>query len=189
MLDPALQSGPVDVDDQADAVVQRHGQRLGAAHAAAAAGQRQGAGERAAEPLLRDRGERLVRALHDALGADVDPRAGRHLAVHGQPELLQAPEFRPGRPVADQVGVGDDHPRCPLMGSHHPDRATGLDEHRLVRRQRASGWRPWRRTPASPGPRDRCRRTRQDHRAVRRHRDRGCSSASAAGPRSPRSVP
>ena len=36
-----------------------------------------------------DRGERLVRALQDALRADVDPRAGRHLAVHRQ--ALRAP--------------------------------------------------------------------------------------------------
>ena len=73
MIDPALQPGPVDVDDQADPVVQCHRQRLGAAHPAAAAGQGQGAGQRAAEPLLRHRGEGLVRALDDALGADVDP--------------------------------------------------------------------------------------------------------------------
>ena len=100
VLDPAVQPGPVDVDDQAGAVVQGDGERLGAAHAAAAAGQGQGAGEGAAEPLLGDRGEGLVGALDDALGADVDPRPGGHLAVHGQPEVLEPAELGPGRPVA-----------------------------------------------------------------------------------------
>ena len=140
VLDAAPQPGGVDVDDQADAAVQRDGQRLGAAHAAAAAGQRERAGERAAEPLGGDGGERLVGALQDALGADVDPRAGGHLAVHGQAEVLEAAELRPGRPVADEVRVGDQHPRRPLVGLQHADRAARLDEHRLVvgeRRQRA----------------------------------------------------
>ena len=73
MINSALQPGSVDIDDQTDALVQRHSQRLGAAHPSATAGQRQGAGQRAAEPLLRDRCEGLVRALHDALSADVDP--------------------------------------------------------------------------------------------------------------------
>src|SRR5215212_5249686 len=45
----------------------------------------------------------------------------------------------PVRPVSDQVGVGDEHTRCPLVGLHHPDRLPGLDEHRLVVLQRAEG--------------------------------------------------
>ena len=39
--------------------------------------------------LSRRRRERLVRALHDALAADVDPRPRRHLAVHHQAQPLQ----------------------------------------------------------------------------------------------------
>ena len=72
-LDAALQARAVDVDHEADALVHRDGQWLGAAHASAPGGDREGAGERAAEALGRDRGEGLVRALEDALGADVDP--------------------------------------------------------------------------------------------------------------------
>ena len=34
--------------------------------------------------LRAERGEGLVGALHDSLAADVDPRAGGHLAVHGE---------------------------------------------------------------------------------------------------------
>ena len=132
MLDPAVQPGPVDVDDQAGAAVQGDGQRLGAAHPAATPGQGQGAGQGAVEPLVGDGGEGLVRALDDALGADVDPRPGGHLPVHGQPQLLQPAELGPGGPVPDQVGVGHDHPRRPLVGAHHPDRPAGLDQHGLV---------------------------------------------------------
>ena len=139
MAHPPVQPRPVDVDDQADAVVQRHREGLRTAHPAAAAGQRQRAGQGAAEAFGRHGREGLIGALHDALGADVDPRAGGHLAVHGQSEPLQPAELRPGRPVADQVGVGDDHPRCPLVGAHHADRPARLDQHGLVRRQRRQG--------------------------------------------------
>ena len=90
------------------------------------------AGERAVEALGRDGGERLVGALQDALGADVDPRAGGHLAVHRQAELLEAAELLPVGPVADQVGVGDQHARRPLVRAHHADRSPALHEQRLV---------------------------------------------------------
>ena len=184
VLDPAVQAGRVDVDDQADALVHRDGERLGAAHPAAAAGQGERAGEGAAEALLGHRGEGLVGALDDALGADVDPRAGRHLAVHREAEVLEPAELGPGGPVADQVGVGDEHPRRPLVGLHHAHRPPGLHEHRLVGLER--GERAHHRVEATssrarPG---RCRRRRRGRRGARPPRGRGCSSASAAGPRS-----
>src|SRR5207249_3307576 len=84
--DPLL----VDLDANGDAAVQGDGERLRAAHAAEAGGQSDRARERAAEPLPRDRGERLVRPLQDALRADVDPRAGRQLALHRQSHRLAA---------------------------------------------------------------------------------------------------
>ena len=139
MLDPAVQAGRVDVDDQADALVHRDRERLGAAHPAAAPGEGERAGEGAAEALLGHGGEGLVGALDDALGADVDPRAGRHLAVHRQAEVLEPAELGPGRPVADQVGVGDEHARRPLVGLHDADRPTALHEHRLVGLERGEG--------------------------------------------------
>src|SRR5699024_4233171 len=83
--DAALEAGAVHVHDQAHAVVEGDRQRLRPAHSAAAAGERDGAGEGAAEALPRDRGEGLVGALEDALGGDVDPGPGGHLAVHHQP--------------------------------------------------------------------------------------------------------
>jgi hypothetical protein len=139
MLHPAGQPGRVDVDDQAGPLVEGDRQRLRTAHPPAPAGQREGAGERSAETLFGDRSECLVGALHDALGADVDPRAGRHLPVHGQAEVFEAAELGPGGPVADEVGVGQQHPRCPLVGGEHPDRAPRLHQHRLVGLQRGQG--------------------------------------------------
>ena len=172
----------VDVDDQADAVVQGHGERLRAAHAAAAAGQGQRAGQGAAEPLRGDRGERLVGALHDALGADVDPRAGGHLAVHGQAELLEPAELRPGGPVADQVASWRSAPAAPTRGcactpTGRPDWTSIVSsassvvqgaDHRVERR-------------ASRGRPGRCRRRRPGRRGARRPRGRGCSCSIRSG--------
>ncbi len=98
------------------------------------AGDRAGRGE-----LLRHGREGLEGALQDALGADVDPGPGGHLAVHGQPEVLQTAELLPVGPVTDQVGVGDEHPRRPLVGAEDPDGATALHEHRLVVGERLEG--------------------------------------------------
>ena len=132
MLDPALDPRGVDVDTDGDTVVHRDCERLRAPHAAEARGQRDCAGERAAEPFRAHRGESFVGALQDALGADVDPRARGHLAVHGQTQRLEPAELLPGRPIRHQVGVGDEHPRRPLVGAQHADWTTGLHEQRLV---------------------------------------------------------
>ena len=132
VLDPPGDPGLVALHADDHAAVHRDGQRLRTAHAAQPGGQRDRAGQGSAEPFGRDRGERLVGALQDALGADVDPRAGRHLAVHGQAELLQAAELLPGRPLRDQVGVGDEHSGGPLVRSQDADGLAGLDEERLV---------------------------------------------------------
>ena len=69
-----------------DAVRAGHdrGERLCAAHPAEAGGEDPLAGEVAAIMLAAHFGEGFEGALHDALGADVDPRAGGHLAVHHQ---------------------------------------------------------------------------------------------------------
>ena len=137
LVDSSLQARRIDVDAEAHAVVHGDGERLRAAHAARACGQREGPGERAAKALVGDGSEGLVRALQDALGADVDPRAGRHLAVHRETERFEATELRPRRPVRHQVGVRDQDPRRPLVGLQDADRSPGLDEHGLVGLERA----------------------------------------------------
>ena len=142
------------------------------------------AGERAAEPLVGDGGERLEGALQDALGADVDPRAGGHLAVHRQAEVLEPPELLPVGPVADQVGVGDQHARRPLVGAHDADRLAATARASSRRPRGRAGCARARRTPPSCARPCRCRRRRRGPRGARRSRGRGCSSASAAAPRS-----
>ena len=132
MFEPAPNPGRIDVDAQCHPVVHGDGERLRAAHAAQAGGDGDRAGEGAAEPLGGDGGEAFVGALEDSLGTDVDPRTSCHLAVHGQFQMLQPTEFIPGGPVGYQVGVGDQHPRGPLMGAHHSDRLARLDQHGLV---------------------------------------------------------
>ena len=86
----------------------------------------------AAEVLARQLGERLVGPLEDALRADVDPRARRHLPVHRQAGALELAERVPVRPAPDEVAVGDQHARRPLVGAEDGDRLAALDEQRLV---------------------------------------------------------
>ena len=86
----------------------------------------------AAEVLARDRAERLVRALHDPLRADVDPRARGHLAVHHQARALELAEVLPRRPAADEVAVRDQHARRARVRAEHADRLAALHEQRLV---------------------------------------------------------
>src|SRR5699024_10396390 len=100
--DAALEPGAVHVHDQAHPVVEGDREGLRPAHAAAAAGEGDGAREGAAEALPRDRGEGLVGALEDALGGDVYPGAGGHLAVHHQSLRPEPAELGPGGPVADE---------------------------------------------------------------------------------------
>ena len=122
----------VDLDDDGDAVVHRHRQRLGAAHPAETGRQGHGPAQRPAEVLAGGLGERLVGALQDPLGPDVDPRPGGHLAVHHQAAPLELAEVLPGRPLADEVRVGDEDARRPRMGPQDADRLARLDEQRLV---------------------------------------------------------
>ena len=131
-LQTPLDAVRVDLDAERDAAGHGDGERLGAAHTAEAGRQHQLAGQVAAVVLLPCGGERLVRALQDALRADVDPRAGGHLPVHGEPERVQAAELVPVGPVADQVGVGDEHARRHLVGLEHAHGLAALHQQRLV---------------------------------------------------------
>ena len=73
--------------------------------------------ERAAEVLPRRLGERLVRALQDPLGPDVDPGAGGHLAVHHQTRPLELAEVVPGRPARRPGSSSRSAPAAPIRGS------------------------------------------------------------------------
>ena len=127
-----LQAGLVHVHDKAGATVEGDGQRLCAAHAAAATGQGKGASQAATETLLRHGRKGLEGALQDALGGDVDPRAGRHLAVHHEALVLEVAEVLPVSPVSHEVGVSDEHAGCPLVGLPDAHRLTGLHQQGLI---------------------------------------------------------
>ncbi len=122
----------IDVDAQKAGAVHHRRQRLRAAHPAHAARHHQLARQRSAEVPARHRREGLEGPLHDALAADINPRARRHLPVHGEPQPLQPVEFVPVRPVAHQVGVGDQHAwrfRSSAKNAHRPPR---LHQQRFV---------------------------------------------------------
>ncbi len=134
-LEPALDPGGVGVGANDHAAVHGDGQGLGASHTPGPAGHSEGAGQRTPKAFVGDGGKGLVGALEDALSTDVDPRTGGHLAVHSQAQVLQPAELVPGGPFGDQVRVSYEHPRCPLVGAHHPDRPARLDKQGLVATQ------------------------------------------------------
>ncbi len=131
-LQPELDAARLALDGDHRGAGQGRGERLRAAHAAEAAGQDPFAREGAAEVLAAHLGEGLVGALHDALGADVDPRAGRHLAVHHQALPIELVEVLPGGVGGHQIGVGDQDARRILVGAENADRLSRLHQQRLV---------------------------------------------------------
>ena len=118
----------------------RRGQRLCAAHAAQPAGQDPFARQVAAIMLAAHFDEGLIGALHDALRADVDPRARRHLAIHHQARRDRVRGNAPTSPIpargwswrarraAHPCGFGTRRPACPTgsAGSGHPPAACSV---------------------------------------------------------------
>ena len=119
-------------DGQRTRTGQRCRQRLRAAHPAEAGSEDPPALQRAAIMLPAHLHEGLVGALHDALRADVDPRAGGHLAVHHQALSIELVEMLPICPMRHQVRIGDEHTRRIGMGREHADRLARLHQQRLV---------------------------------------------------------
>src|SRR5690606_30196203 len=74
----------IDFHADCDSTVHRDRQRLSTAHAAQTSCEGERAGQGAAEALFGYGDERLIGALEDALGADVDPGPRGHLSVHHQ---------------------------------------------------------------------------------------------------------
>ncbi len=121
--------------------------------------------------------------------ADVDPGAGRHLAVHHQALPIELVEMVPVRPVRHEVGVGDQHARRVGMGAEDADRLARLHQQRLVVLERAAARRRCGRSSPSRARRGRCRHRRRVRPASRRPSGRDCSSACAAALRSASSWP
>ena len=103
LLHPALDAAGVDLDVDDHAFIHRHRERLSPGHAAHAGSEYPPAFEGAAKVPARTLGKGLVRALNDALRADVDPRPGGHLAVHDEPQRLQLPEVIPVGPGRHEI--------------------------------------------------------------------------------------
>ena len=130
--EPELDRGRPALDREARGAGHHGRQRLRPAHAAEARREDPAPGERAAVVAPAHLDEGFVGALHDALGADVDPGAGRHLAVHHQPLAIELGEMLPGRPARHEVRVRDQDARRVGMGPEHADRLAGLDQKRPV---------------------------------------------------------
>ena len=139
-------------------------------------------GERAAEALRRALGERLVRALQDALGPDVDPRARGHLPVHREPGRLELAERVPVRPLRHEHRVRDQHPRRLGCVRNTPTGLPDCTSRVSSSRERLAASARSRRTPPTIAPPGRSRRRRRGPRGARPRRDRGCSSACASRP-------
>ncbi len=70
--------------------------------------------------------EGFVGALQDALRADVDPAARRHLAVHHESHAVEMVEVFLRGVAGHEVGVGDDDARRVGMRGRDVDRLAGL---------------------------------------------------------------
>ena len=53
----------------------------------------------------------IVDALENPLGADINPRPGRHLTEHDQSLGGKLIKMRLRRPMWNKIAVGNDHPR------------------------------------------------------------------------------
>jgi len=97
-----------------------------------ARGQNPFPGEVAAEVLATHLNEGLVRALNDALAADIDPGAGRHLPEHHQALAVELVEMLPVGPLPHQVRIRNNHARSHLMRRKHCHRLPGLHQQRIL---------------------------------------------------------
>src|SRR5215831_11039229 len=84
---------------------------------------------------LGDSAERLVRALQNALAADVDPRPRGHLPVHRETETFELAELLPRRPAPDEIAVRDEHTGRGRLCAKYGDGLAALHEQGLVSAQ------------------------------------------------------
>ena len=122
----------VNIDAQRDAIVHCDRKWLRAAHATQTSSESYRAGECAFKFSASDFGETLVGALQDALRADVNPRAGGHLAVHSETEIFETPEFIPCGPVADEIRVRQQYAWRPFVCAKNADGFARLHQHCFV---------------------------------------------------------
>ena len=131
--EPTVDRPLIDLDAENRRTGHRRRERLRPAHPAEAGSEHRPACEIGrAEVHLAGGAKRLVGALEDALGADVDPGSRRHLPEHRQPLGLEPAELVPGRPLRHEQRVRDQHARRALVRPEDAYRLAGLHEQRLV---------------------------------------------------------
>src|SRR6185437_10685997 len=118
-LDPLVDARLRHFDSQKRSAEHRCGEWLRTAHSSKSGGDDESPCERAVEVLACYRAERFVGSLHDALRADVDPRAGCHLPVHDQSFTLELAKLVPRRPAADEIAVRNEHARRAAVSAQH----------------------------------------------------------------------
>ena len=82
--------------------------------------------------LLRHGGEGFVSALQNALRRDVNPGAGRHLAVHHQAHFVELIEVFLCAPGGYEVAVGDEYARGMGPSTEYARSLAALHEHGFV---------------------------------------------------------
>ena len=107
-------------------------QRLCAAHTAEPCGQDPAPGEIAFVVLATHLDEGLVRALDDALAANIDPGTGRHLPEHHEAFPVELAKMLPVCPGGHQVRVGNQHARRIGVRAKDTHGLARLHEQRLV---------------------------------------------------------
>ena len=127
-LDPR----PIDFDAEKKRAIHRRGQRLCPTHAAESASDDKFSFERSAEMFPAGFREGFKCSLHDSLAADVNPRTGGHLAVHGESQSLQPIELSVVRPVAHEIGIRDQDAGRFIVSPKNADGFAGLDEQCFV---------------------------------------------------------
>jgi len=117
-------------DADADAVMDADPRR--AAHAAQSSGENKLAAQAAPAVLLRQRSQRLISSLQDALRADVNPRASRHLAVHDETLFFPLVKVFLRGPGRDDVRIGEQDTRRVGVRLENADGLAGLNQQCLV---------------------------------------------------------
>jgi len=123
-----LNARTVHVDSKYNAIIERDGEWLRAAHAANAASDDEFALERASKVAVSERGEGLEGSLQNALSANVYPTSGGHLAIHDEALAIKLVEVLPGSPFADEIGVGDENAWSEIVRGKDGNGFTRLDE-------------------------------------------------------------
>ena len=82
--------------------------------------------------FVSQRRKRFKRTLNDSLRTDVNPRTSGHLPVHRQAEFFVAMEFVPVRPMAYEIGIGDEYARRVFVSAKDAYGFAGLHQQGFV---------------------------------------------------------